>query len=107
MRGGGGRTRMHRAASNIRAASRERGVVSRRDGRRRAAAESAFVPAVCSNARLTGARQVSAMSASTCAGCSAALATFFQCLRTLPSGPIQTVERITPTVFLPYSVFSP
>ena len=24
-----------------------------------------------------------------------------------PSGPIQTVDRITPTIFLPYIVFSP
>jgi len=30
-----------------------------------------------------------------------------QCLRTLPSGPIHTVERMTPTVFLPYIIFSP
>src|SRR5262245_4123971 len=50
-------------------------------------------------------RQSSA--SSTCAGCAAAFATRFQCFFTLPSGPIQTVERITPVVFLPYIIFSP
>ena len=50
-------------------------------------------------------RQSSA--SSTCSGCSAAFATRFQCFITLPSGPIQTVERITPVVFLPYIIFSP
>ena len=44
---------------------------------------------------------------STFSGCSAALATRPQCLRTLPSGPIHTVERMTPWVFLPYMTFSP
>src|SRR5215467_14449066 len=43
----------------------------------------------------------------TCSGCFSAFATLAQCFFTLPSGPIQTVERITPTVFLPYIVFSP
>ncbi len=33
--------------------------------------------------------------------------TFFQCLRTLPSGPTSTVERITPMLFFPYMFFSP
>jgi len=37
----------------------------------------------------------------------AASGTFFQCLRTTPSGPIHTVERITPLVFLPYIILSP
>ena len=41
------------------------------------------------------------------AGWSAALATRFQCLTTLPSPPIQTVERMTPVVFFPYIIFSP
>src|SRR5439155_16032484 len=41
------------------------------------------------------------------AGWSAALATRVQCFFTFPSGPIQTVERITPVVFLPYIIFSP
>jgi len=45
--------------------------------------------------------------ASTCSGCAAASLTRAQCLRTFPSGPIHTVERMTPTVFLPYIVFSP
>jgi hypothetical protein len=45
--------------------------------------------------------------ASTCSGWASAFATRAQCLRTLPSGPIQTVERITPVVFFPYSIFSP
>src|SRR6266446_9128187 len=45
--------------------------------------------------------------ASTCSGCFAASLTRAQCLRTLPSGPIHTVERMTPTVFLPYIIFSP
>ena len=45
--------------------------------------------------------------ARTWSGCSAAFATRAQCRRTRPSGPIQTVERITPVVFLPYIVFSP
>src|SRR6266446_10460207 len=44
--------------------------------------------------------------ASTCSGCFAASLTRAQCLRTLPSGPIHTVERMTPTVFLPYIIFS-
>src|SRR5262249_18304643 len=43
----------------------------------------------------------------TCSGCFAASGTFFQCLRTTPSGPIHTVERITPFVFLPYIILSP
>src|SRR5438093_419277 len=43
----------------------------------------------------------------TCSGCLAASGTFFQCLRTTPSGPIHTVERITPLVFLPYIILSP
>ncbi len=47
------------------------------------------------------------MASSTFAGCSAALATFLQCRFTLPSGPTQTVDRITPMVFLPYIIFSP
>ena len=33
--------------------------------------------------------------------------TWYQARRTLPSGPTRKVERITPTDFLPYSVFSP
>src|SRR5882724_4433895 len=44
---------------------------------------------------------------STFAGCSSALGTLAQCFFTLPSGPIQTVERITPITFLPYIIFSP
>ncbi len=44
-------------------------------------------------------RPVSA--SSTCAGWSSALATLRQCFFTTPSGPIQTVERMTPSVFLP------
>src|SRR5262245_2427716 len=51
--GGSGRTRMHRAASNIRAAARAGAVGTRRRRRIVAAAESAFVAAVCSNARMT------------------------------------------------------
>src|SRR5882762_3762627 len=43
----------------------------------------------------------------TCWGCLAASGTFFQCFRTTPSGPIHTVERITPFVFLPYIILSP
>src|SRR5204862_5239411 len=43
----------------------------------------------------------------TCGGCLAASGTFFQCLRTTPSGPIHTVERITPFVFLAYIILSP
>ena len=39
--------------------------------------------------------------ASTCSGCASAFGTRFQCLSTSPFGPIQTVERITPIVFLP------
>ncbi len=35
------------------------------------------------------------------------MGTFLQCFLTLPSGPIQTVERMTPVVFLPYIIFSP
>src|SRR5262249_13153184 len=49
----------------------------------------------------------SVSAASTCSGCASALATRAQCFFTLPSGPIQTVERITPVVFLPYITFSP
>lgn len=30
-----------------------------------------------------------------------------ECLRTLPSAPIHTVERIIPVVFLSYIIFSP
>src|SRR5262249_34916676 len=41
------------------------------------------------------------------AGCSSAFGTRAQCLRTTPSGPIHTVERITPWTFLPYIIFSP
>lgn len=37
----------------------------------------------------------------TCSGCVSALATRAQCRRTLPSGPIHTVERMTPVVCLP------
>ena len=44
---------------------------------------------------------------STWAGCLAASATRAQCFRTVPSGPIQTVHRITPFVFLPYMILSP
>src|SRR5690606_4835567 len=47
------------------------------------------------------------IAASTCSGWASAFATRFQCFFTLPSGPIHTVERITPTVFFPYIVFSP
>src|SRR5262249_60246413 len=47
------------------------------------------------------------MASSTCSGCCSALATFFQCRFTFPSGPIHTVERMTPMVFLPYIIFSP
>src|SRR5690606_16689415 len=43
----------------------------------------------------------------TFSGCAAASETLGQCLRTFPSGPIQTVERMTPIVFFPYEVFSP
>ena len=49
----------------------------------------------------------SSIAARTCSGCFSAFATFFQCLRTLPSLPTSTVERITPVVFLPYIIFSP
>ena len=45
--------------------------------------------------------------ASTWSGCFAASATRAQCRRTVPSGPIHTVERMTPTTFRPYMVFSP
>ncbi len=52
--------------------------------------------------------QASDRSASrTFSGCSAASGTRFQCFFTLPSGPIHTVERMTPVVFLPYIIFSP
>ena len=44
---------------------------------------------------------------STFRGWSAAFATRRQCLATVPSGATMTVERITPTVFFPYIVFSP
>src|SRR5262249_19689128 len=44
---------------------------------------------------------------STLAGCASALATFAPCFFTLPSGPIPTVERLTPTAFLPYITSSP
>ena len=44
---------------------------------------------------------------SACSGCFSALATRAQWRSTLPSLPISTVERITPTVFLPYIIFSP
>src|SRR5207253_168362 len=40
-------------------------------------------------------------------GCLAASATRAQCLRTVPSGLIHTLERITPLVFLPYIILSP
>src|SRR5262249_52875519 len=43
----------------------------------------------------------------TAAGCLAASATRAQCLRTVPSGPTHTVERMTPFVFLPYIILSP
>ena len=43
----------------------------------------------------------------TLAGWSAALLTRFHCFFALPLEPIQTVDRITLTVFLPYIVFSP
>src|SRR5262249_39627246 len=43
----------------------------------------------------------------TCSGCCSALAPFFQCRFPLPSGPIHTVDRMTPIVFLPYIIFSP
>ena len=33
--------------------------------------------------------------------------TLYQARRMMPSGPIRNVDRITPTVFLPYRVFSP
>jgi hypothetical protein len=44
---------------------------------------------------------------STFVGCSSAFGTRAQCFFTTPSGPIQTVERMTPVTFLPYIVFSP
>ena len=44
---------------------------------------------------------------STLAGWSAAFATRRQRFATVPSGPTMTVERITPTVFFPYIIFSP
>jgi hypothetical protein len=44
---------------------------------------------------------------STFAGCTSAFGTFFQCLETVPSGPMMTVERVVPVVFLPYCIFSP
>ena len=44
---------------------------------------------------------------STFAGWSAAFATRRQRFATVPSGATMTVDRITPTVFFPYIVFSP
>ena len=41
------------------------------------------------------------------AGWSAAFGTRRQRFATVPSGATMTVERITPTVFLPYIIFSP
>ncbi len=47
------------------------------------------------------------MASRTSAGWRAASATRGQWRRTTPSGPTQTVERITPIVLRPYIVFSP
>ena len=44
---------------------------------------------------------------STLAGWSAAFATRRQRFAIVPSGPTMTVDRITPTVFFPYIIFSP
>src|SRR6185369_10889871 len=44
---------------------------------------------------------------STCSGCLAASATFFQCFFTVPSVPTQTLERMMPIFFTPYIIFSP
>jgi len=69
-----------------------------------------YCPNIClsTGAGCAAARCYFALSASnTLAGCSSALGTLAQCFLILLSGPIHTVERITPTVFLPYIIFSP
>src|SRR5215470_17867879 len=75
-------------------------------------AQSVYCPNICLSTGGGRAADVTrcylALNASnTLAGCSSALGTLAQCFLTLPSGPIHTVERITPTVFLPYIIFSP
>src|SRR6186713_1343717 len=47
------------------------------------------------------------MASSTFVGCSSAFGTRAQCFFTVPSGPTQTVDRITPVTFFPYIIFSP
>src|SRR5262249_26918658 len=51
--------------------------------------------------------QAAFRASSTLAGGTSAFRTLAQCFFTFPSSPSQTVERITPTVFLPYIIFSP
>ena len=43
----------------------------------------------------------------TFAGCASAFGTLRQCFFTFPSGPTQTVDRMTPIFFFPYIIFSP
>jgi len=55
----------------------------------------------------TNGQSASRSAAKTLSGCSAALATRAQWRRTRPSGPIQTVDRMTPTTCFPYIVLGP
>src|SRR5207344_3129991 len=73
-------------------------------GRERGTAEAA---ARGSSGRCAHAFARACSAARTSSGCFSALATRAQCFCTFPSGPIHTVERITPFVFLPYIIFSP
>src|SRR5690349_6823331 len=80
--------------------------IAKRDGHRPACEPETIAQTLFDRAVVGHARPPRTAS-HTCSGCFAASATFFQCLRTTPSGPIHTVERMTPFVFLPYIILSP